>query len=426
MLSIYVRHTKACLEGDGGKRSGLLAKRLSPEKLRAYRYCECPKWYSGMHDGVTHPRTTLNANSWEAAERALAGIKGSGTPEPGVPSVESAVAEWFKEVRLSKLAPNTETKYDGFRLKLLDFCQRHKIRSLLQFDALAVNEWRSEWQAEGTGRRAEPGIKRNTENSRIATLKLFFGFVRRMRWLKENPMDLIRRKKGGKLQDPEEATLPLDEEGDRNYRKLLAAIPELFAGKLAAHSRKRSGLMSTRPDHLVAMTELMYETGLRVSDTITFKVDDMKVDDSDGWGVYTTKQIKNNRDVTVAIPPELVRKLQALPRVSPRYVFWDGGTDLKAFNASHVWLHLKRAGEAVGLAGVHPHRLRDSFAVNRLNEGISMQDVSKLLGHSSIEITERFYSPFVKSRKDALMATRKGLHRGTLAKARVVPIRQRA
>ncbi len=420
MLSIYVRHTKACLPD-------LLKKRLSPEKIRVYRHCECPKWYSGTHDGVTHSRTSLNANSWEAAERALDKIKVLGAPEPGIPSLEKAVEKWFQEVKLSKLAPNTEIKYEAFRLKLLEFCQRHKVRTLPQFDVLAINEWRIEWQKEQTNHRPEPGIKRNTENSRIATLKLFFGFVRRMRWIPENPMDLIRRQKKGK-QDAEEATMPLDEEGDQNYRQLLMAIPQLFAGELTTHSRKRRSLMGTRPEHLVALVELMYETGLRVSDAISFRLDDVKVDSRDGWGVYTTAQVKNHRDVTIAIPPELLSRIQALPRISPRYVFWDGGTDLKTYNACHVWLHLKRAGEAVGLPGVHPHRLRDSFAVNRLNEGMAMQDVSKLLGHSSIEITEKYYAPFVKSRKDALIAKRKALA-GTgpvPTPAKVTPIRKRA
>jgi integrase/recombinase XerD len=38
----------------------------------------------------------------------------------------------------------------------------------------------------------------------------------------------------------------------------------------------------------------------------------------------------------------------------------------------------------------------------RLLKGVSMEIVSKLLGHSSIKVTERHYSPWVKARQDQL------------------------
>ncbi len=56
-----------------------------------------------------------------------------------------------------------------------------------------------------------------------------------------------------------------------------------------------------------------------------------------------------------------------------------------------------------------------------------MQDVSRFLGHSSVTITEKYYAPFVTSRKDALMAKRIALAAPAMtpASARVVSIRKR-
>jgi integrase len=61
-------------------------------------------------------------------------------------------------------------------------------------------------------------------------------------------------------------------------------------------------------------------------------------------------------------------------------------------------LHDRKAG--------HPGRtsasIRDTFAVSLLLKGVSIGIVSTLLGHRSIKVTERHYSPWVKARQDQL------------------------
>jgi integrase-like protein len=46
------------------------------------------------------------------------------------------------------------------------------------------------------------------------------------------------------------------------------------------------------------------------------------------------------------------------------------------------------------------HRLRDTFAVDLLEKGVLLEEVSKLLGHESIKTTERHYAKWVKGRQD--------------------------
>ena len=50
------------------------------------------------------------------------------------------------------------------------------------------------------------------------------------------------------------------------------------------------------------------------------------------------------------------------------------------------------------------HRSRDTFAVDFLQAGVSMDRVSVLLGHSSIKVTEKHYSPWVRARQEQLEA----------------------
>ena len=50
------------------------------------------------------------------------------------------------------------------------------------------------------------------------------------------------------------------------------------------------------------------------------------------------------------------------------------------------------------------HRLRDTFAVDLLEKGVPLEEVSKLLGHESIKTTEKHYSKWMKGRQDRLDA----------------------
>jgi integrase/recombinase XerD len=46
------------------------------------------------------------------------------------------------------------------------------------------------------------------------------------------------------------------------------------------------------------------------------------------------------------------------------------------------------------------HRLRDTFAVDLLEKGVPLEEVSKLLGHTSIKTIEKSYAAWVQGRQD--------------------------
>ncbi len=68
-----------------------------------------------------------------------------------------------------------------------------------------------------------------------------------------------------------------------------------------------------------------------------------------------------------------------------------------------VWdRSLRVVFKLASVPGGHAHRFRDTFAVELLLSGVPLEDVSILLGHSSVRITERHYAPWVKARQVTL------------------------
>jgi integrase len=47
----------------------------------------------------------------------------------------------------------------------------------------------------------------------------------------------------------------------------------------------------------------------------------------------------------------------------------------------------------------HSHMLRDTFAVDLLMHGMPLEDVSYLLTHDSVKMTEKYYAPWVSKRR---------------------------
>lgn len=82
--------------------------------------------------------------------------------------------------------------------------------------------------------------------------------------------------------------------------------------------------------------------------------------------------------------------------------FWCGaGTDPTPL-AQAVYERMQGIGARAEIADCRPHRLRDTFAVRALLRGMQLEDVSRLLGHASVKVTETYYAKWIGSRKRRL------------------------
>ena len=136
-----------------------------------------------------------------------------------------------------------------------------------------------------------------------------------------------------------------------------------------------------------AILELMYATGLRVSELVNLR--NVDVDLLAGLIVCHGKGSKERR---VPLGKSAIHWLQQYASVKASYgkqtspfVFLHRG---KQFNRHLAWSMIKSRAEEVGIKGVSPHTLRHSFATHLLQHGADSRSVQALLGHSDISTTQ--------------------------------------
>jgi integrase len=149
-------------------------------------------------------------------------------------------------------------------------------------------------------------------------------------------------------------------------------------------------------------------SGLRIRDAVTLEKTRLI---NDNVLLY---QAKTGTPVFVPLPShvaEEVRNVPLGPKPNPRYFFWSGNGDPKSAVAD--WQRsYRRLFEIAALENADgtskrcfPHMFRDTFAVENLLAGVPIDQVSMLLGHKSVKITEKHYSPWVKARQEQLAAS---------------------
>jgi integrase len=88
--------------------------------------------------------------------------------------------------------------------------------------------------------------------------------------------------------------------------------------------------------------------------------------------------------------------------LSTKGPLWYGAGSDPTPLAQAVYERMQNIGERAGIADCRPHRLRDTFAVRALLRGMQLEDVSRLLGHASVKVTETYYAKWIGSRKRRL------------------------
>jgi integrase/recombinase XerD len=140
-----------------------------------------------------------------------------------------------------------------------------------------------------------------------------------------------------------------------------------------------------------AVLELMYATGLRISEVAQLKLADVYLDE--GFLRVLGKGGKERIVPFNEISRDCLRNYLDLSRPAlvkqerPEQIFVNYSGEM--FSRQGLWKMIKGYGLKVGLASrLTPHMLRHSFATHLVEKGADLRSVQMLLGHSSITTTE--------------------------------------
>ncbi len=142
-----------------------------------------------------------------------------------------------------------------------------------------------------------------------------------------------------------------------------------------------------------AMLELMYATGIRVTELVSLNVDSLHLDPPPA---YVRCLGKGAKERSLPVYEQAVRAIEryldesraALVKDRPQGALFANRRG-ERHTRQGFWLILKGYAKSAGIeAHVTPHTLRHSFATHMLRGGASVRDVQELLGHANVSTTQ--------------------------------------
>jgi integrase/recombinase XerD len=361
VITIFVRHAADCkYAGDE------FCKR-----------CDCKKHFRWTANGRQF-RQKAGTRSWAEAEerkrRLEDELAGRKPQTDDAQFVSDAIDIFLKDKEVQGVTPKVLARYTRELERLKGFCESKRVLTVQGLTRELLTDHMSTWTV------AYPS---STSRARVRErLRSFLRFCYQAEWLSRVP-DLP------KIKIDEPPTLPLTA---NEYKSLLDAVYVTIEDK-------------GRQAKVHALLQLMRWSGLAIRDALTIARAELQKT-GDVWRVTTARQ-KTGVHVSVPIPPKIAEELLAVANGNPKYIFWSGNGAEETITKTYQYRYIAPLFKAAKIENdghMVSHRLRDTFAVDLLDKGVPLEEVSKLLGHESIRTTERHYAKWVKGRQERLDA----------------------
>jgi integrase/recombinase XerD len=361
VLSIFRLHGPRC----SGKKS---------KHDRTYRRCSCHIHVEGKC-GDRFLRRSLHTSNWQKAQKQVAEAEARGSWDPLPEEVQAqpvtileAKERFLKDAESGRrLGESTLRKYRLMLRHLEEFATKRGFLYLKQLDGEALREFRDSWK-----------LSPRTALKKLERVKAFFRFATENDWIGTNPARLVR--------------------GPANIRDTQKLPFEPAEMERIVKACRQVQLQGCTKDDLLAFVLVLRYSGLRIGDASMLSLERFKEND---LFLYTQK---SGTHVYVPLPPFVMSLVRAIKVRHGQYLF-TGPESLRMETASDLWRRkLAQVFATAKVQGGHPHRFRHTFAVELLKKGVPMEEVSILLGHSSVRITEKHYASWVQARQEILKA----------------------
>jgi integrase/recombinase XerD len=272
------------------------------------------------------------------------------------PPKRSLVREYLSYCRVEKgLAANSIDSYEHDLGRLSSWAEKNEL-DLLTLSRQDLREWL-----------IDLGSEKLSENSRrrlISAVRGFYKFLMFDGHVTKNPAeDLVAPQKG----------VYLPRFLNRAEIEMLLAAPD---------TSTENGLRDR------AILELMYASGLRVSEAVNLKMHEVDLDA--GILTCTGKGSKTRRVPVGSSAVEWIKSYLAIRRkienieIDKMFVNSNG----VPITRQSIYVSITEYAEKCGLEGVSPHTLRHSFATHLVQNNADIRSVQQMLGHADISTTQ--------------------------------------
>lgn len=272
---------------------------------------------------------------------------------------------YLKEIK--KSSGNTSESYIRDIKQFALYCDTLGLKSIS-----AVNSDNISGYIEQLGR---AGKSAATATRVLASLRCYFAFLQAQGLVSESPVNGIKRSKSEKK------------------------LPEILTPQEVSLLLAQPDCNEIKGCRDKAMLELLYATGIKVSELIALKITDINLQ----IGILHLHTEKNER--VVPMYHEAIKALVNYCENVRNLVVIDGSvTELftnmngQPLTRQGVWKIIKHYAEKADIKkDITPHTIRHSFAAHLLENGAPLKDIQEILGHSDVSSTQ-IYAQLMRSR----------------------------
>ena len=289
------------------------------------------------------------------------------------------ILENFLEVLASEkgLAVNTRISYKNDILQFLVFLEKNK-KKINEITSIDIEKFTSKFSTQG--------LEKSTISRKMSALNHFFIFLLEENINKINPINLL--------------DLP------KQIKKLPKILSVDQVEKLIKSSREDQSINGIR---LNTMIEILYATGIRVSELVEMKLSATYAEKN-----FLLVQGKGNKERLVPISENTEDKIKDFLKIRNKFLNNDSESKWlfpsKQSSKGHITRQrfnqlLQSLCERVNLNNIKisPHKLRHAFATHLLANGVDLRSLQQMLGHADISTTQ-IYTHVLKDRLKKLVS----------------------